>query len=187
MENKELVSASKMSQQLMGNWLLWELIFGYIYSIVFTLITSSMESFILKAIIAVIVQGIIVVVVWKLSTSASFKKKTISYNDVPEVMKKLIIFTLVICVINSIYNISNINSSIDEAINSDYELKLTESMMSRIYSEEQMEEYNKEKEKAIAETKSKTYTYIVVLEIGLTAVYLAVLPLEKKEILKYVS
>ena len=187
MENKEMVSASKMSQHLMGNWCLWGLLYGYIYSFAFAVITRFMESIVLKAIIAVVAQGIIAIIVWKLSTSSSFKKRTISYNDVPEVMKKLIIFTIVICIITGISNISSVNSSIDEAVNSDFKLKYTESMMSYLYNDEQMAEYNKQKEKAIAEAKSKAYTYLVILEIGLTAVYLAVLPLEKKEILKYVS
>lgn len=187
MENKEMVSARKMSQHLMGNWLLWGLLFGFIYSFVFALITNSMESLVLKAIIAVIAQGIIAIIVWKLSISSSFKKRTISYNDVPTVMKNLIIFTLVICILTGIYNIASVNSSMDEAINSDYKLKFSESMMSRIYSDEQMAEYNKEKEKTIAEAKNKANMYLIILEVGLTAVYLAVLPLEKKEILKYVS
>lgn len=147
MENKEMVSAGKMSQHLMGNWLLWGLLFGFIYSFVFSLITNSMESLILKAIIAVIAQGIIAIIVWKLSTSSSFKQRTISYNDVPTVMKNLIIFTLGICILTGIYNIASVNSSMDEAINSDYKLKFSESMMSRIYSDEQMAEYNKEKKK----------------------------------------
>ena len=187
MENKEIVSSGKMSQHLMGNWLLWGLLFGFIYSFVFALITNSMESLVLKAIIAIILQGIIAIVVWKLSTSSSFKKRTISFNDVPAVMKNLIIFTIVICVFTAIYNITSVNSSIDESINSNYKLKFSESMMSKIYSDEQMAEYNKEKEKVIAEAKSKANMYLVILEVGLTVVYLAVLPLEKREILKYVS
>lgn len=187
MENKQMISAGKMSQYLIGNWLLWGLLFGYIYSFAFSLITNSIESLVLKAIIAVIAQGVIAIIVWKLSTSSSFKKRTISYNDVRTVMKNLIIFTIVICILTGIYNIASVNSSIDETIKSDYKLKFTESIMSSIYSDEQMAQYNKEKEKAIAEAKSKANTYLVILEVGLIAVYLAVLPLEKKEILKYVS
>ncbi len=187
MENKELVSAGKISQHLIGKWLLWGLLFGFIYTVAFVLITNSMESLVLKAIIAVIAQGIIVIIVWKLSTSSSFKKRTISYNDVPTVMRNLIIFTIVLCVLNGINNIASINSSMDKAIESDYSIKSYENMMSRMYSDEQMDEYNKEKEKAIAEVKSKANMYMVILEVGLTAVYLAVLPLEKKEILKYVK
>lgn len=186
MEDKELVTSWKITQSLIGNWLSWGIVFGVLYSIIFSLITSKMESMVLVAIIAIIFQGIIAFIMWKLSTSSSFKKKTIVYDDVPKVMKNLIIFTIVICIFNGIYNISTVNSSIDEALQSDYKLKYTESMMSYLYNDAQMEEYQSQKEEMIKETKSKLYTYLIISEIGLTAVYLAVLPLEKKEILKYV-
>lgn len=187
MEDKELVTSGKITQSLIGNWLLWGIVFGFLYSIIFSLITSKMESMVLVAIIAIIFQGIIAFIVWKLSTSSSFKKKTIVYDDVPKVMKNLIIFTIVICIFNSIYNISTVNSSIDKALQSDYKLKYIESMMSYLYNDAQIEKYQAQKEEMIKETKSKLYTYLIILEIGLTAVYLAVLPLEKKEILKYVG
>lgn len=187
MENKEFATTKKITQELIGGWLLWGILFGIIYSIVYNLITHSMESLILKAIIAIIMQGIIAFLIWKFSTKSTFKKRTMSYNDVPTVMRNLIIFTVIICVINGIYHFSEVNDTIDKAVNSDYKLKYTESMMSYLYNDEQIEEYNKQKEDAIAEVKSQAYTYLVIIEIGLTAVYLAVLPLEKKEILKYVS
>lgn len=186
MENKELVTSGKITQALIGNWLLWGIVFGFLYNIIFSLITSKINSMIIVAIIAIIFQGIITFIMWKLSTSSSFKKKTIAYDDVPKVMKNLIIFTVAICIINGIYNASTVNSSIDEALQSDYKLKYAESMMSYYYNNAQMEEYQLQKEEMIKETKSKLYAYLITLEIGLTAVYLAVLPLEKKEILKYV-
>ena len=187
MENKERVSSGKISQLLIGYWLLWGLLLEFIYSIAFQIVTESIGSLFLKAIIAVIAQGIVAIILWKLSTSSSFKKRTISNNDVPTVMRNLIIFTIVICIVTGIYNIASVNNSIDKAIKSDYRIKMSENMMSKVYSDKQMTEYNKEKERVISEVKSKAKTYAVVLEVGLTIVYLAVLPLEKKEILKYVS
>lgn len=185
-ENKELVTSNKITQLLIGNWLLWSIVFGFIYSFVFSLVTAKIESKILVAIIAIITHGVMIFVIWKLSTSTSFKKKTIYYDDVPKVMKNLIIFTIVICLFNSIYNISTVNNSIDKTLQSNYKLKYIESMMSYLYSDAQIEEYQAQKEKTIQKTKNELYTYLVILEIGLTAVYLAILPLEKKEILKYV-
>ena len=40
--------------------------------------------------------------------------------------------------------------------------------MSYLYDDAQMEEYQVQKEETIKETKSKLYTYLVILEIGLT-------------------
>ena len=184
---KELATTKKITQGLIGNWLLWGIVFGIIYSIIYSLITRSMESMIIQAVIAIVMQGIIAFLIWKISTKTVFKNKSISYDDVPTVMKNLIIFTIVICVINGIYQFSQVNSTIDNAINSNFQLKYTESMMSHLYNDEQMAEYNKQKEDAIAKVKSQLYTYLAIIEIGLTAAYLAVLPFEKKEILKYVS
>lgn len=187
MENKEIVTSKKMTQSLIGNWLLWGIVFSILYSFIYSLIAPSIESMVTIALIAVFLQGIIAIIIWRFSTSSSFKKKTIVSNDIAPVMKNLVIFTIVICVITAIYNISTVNSTIDKAIESNYQLKISESMMSYLYNDNQMAEYQKEKEKSIKELKSKFYTYLIVLEIGLTAVYLAVLPLEKKFILKYVS
>lgn len=187
MENKKIVSAGEMSKYLIGYWLLWGLLFGFIYSIVFNLITSSIESLVLKAIIAVISQGVVAIIIWKFSTSSSFKKRTISNNDIPTVMKNLIIFTIIFCVITGIYNIARANSLLNKSINSNVQLNYIESKMSKIYSEEQIAKYKKEKEETISAAKSKVNKYLIILEVGLTVVYLAVLPLEKKEIIKYVS
>ena len=132
-------------------------------------------------------QGITIFIIWKFSTKSTFKKRTMSYNDVPTVMRNLIIFTIIVCVIDGIYNYSQVNSIIDEAVDSNFQLKYSESMMSYLYNEQQMADYNKQKEDAINKAKSQAHTYLVILEIGLTAVYLAVLPLEKKELLKYVE
>ncbi len=167
--------------------LLWGIVFGLVYSLLYAFITHSMESLVLKAIIAIVMQGITTFIIWKFSTKSTFKKRTISYNDVPTVMRNLIIFTVIVCVINGIYNYSQVNSTIDEAVNSNYKLKYTESMMSYLYDDDQMAEYNKQKKDAIAKVKNQARTYLVILEIGLTAIYLAVLPLEKREILKYVE
>ena len=188
MENKKIVTSGKITQSLIINWLLWGIVFGLLYSFVFRLVTKKIESMVLIAIISIILQGIMAFIVWKLSTSSSFKKATIIYDDVQKVMKNLIIFTIIISIINGVYNIYKVNNSIDTAIlQSNNKIKYAESMMSYLYDNTQMEVYQAQKEKMIKETKNKLYTYLIILETGLTAVYLAVLPLEKKEILKYVK
>lgn len=187
MENKELVTSKKITQSLIGWWLVWGIPLGIIYSVIYNLITNAVKSLILSAIIAIVLQGIATFLQWKFSTSSTFNKKTMSYNDVSKVMKNLIIFTIIVCIINGVYRFSQVNSTIDETVNSNLQLQYTESMMSHLYNDEQMAEYNQQKEKAIEEVKSQLYIYLAIIEIGLTVVYLAVLPLEKKEILKYVN
>ena len=188
MENKEVISAGKMSGQLMGNWLLWGMLFGFIYSLVYYFIANFVESLVLNAIIAIVLQGITAFITWKESTFSSFRKKTISSNDVSSVMKRLVVFTIVICLLTGIYNMYNVNKAIDKAINkANYQLVISESIASYLYSDKEMEEYNKQKEQGIAKARNQIYIYLIILEIGITAAYFIVLPLEKKEILKQIS
>lgn len=185
MENKEIATSGKMSLYLIGYWLLWGIPLGIIYTFLFSIISHSISSLLLQAIISIVLQGIMAIILWKLSTSSAFKKRTISSEDVSTVIKNLLIFTIAICMLTAINNISKVNSQIDNAINSNFELKLRENMMTRLYNEKQINEYNQKKEKAISDVKSQLYTYLIILEIGLTVVYLSVLPIEKKELLKY--
>ena len=183
MENKEIVTSQKIIERLIGYWLLWKIVFEIIYTIIFDLIADAVESGLFQLIIALALQGIIIFITWKLSTKIVFKKNTISYEDVPVVMKNLTIFTIIICIINCIYNFSNIDVKPDNNAYSSY----IESMLSDIYNDTQMAEYQKQKEEAIKKSEIRTYTYLAIVEICLTAIYLVVLPLEKKEILKYVD
>ena len=82
-------------------------------------------------------------------------------------------------------NFARVNKTIEYAINSDANLSLSETYMQYLYDDEEFAKYEAEKEKIISDTKTKLYTYLVVLEIGLLIVYLGVVPLQKKAILKY--
>lgn len=187
MENKEFATAKKITQELIGGWFLWGIVFGIIYSVVSNLIIAFVKSQILQAIVVIVLQGIFVITVWKLSTSMTFKKRTMSRDGVSVVMRNLIIFTVIICVVNGIYNFVKVNNTIQEVLNSNVQLNWTEKRMNYLYSEEEMADYYKQKEEIIQKTKKQSYINLTLLELGLTAVYLAVLPLEKRELLKYVS
>jgi len=190
MENKELATSKKITQELIGGWILWALVFGLIYYIIYAFIAVQVKSLISMAIITIIMDAITTYFIWKFSVKSTFKKRTMTYNDVPIVMKNLIIVTIIICTINGIfsymYNKKRINEEIDNAVNSDFEINYYENMMSYMYDDEQMDEYYKEKEDNIRQVKNSGNIYLLVTIIGSFAVNLAVLPLVKKEILKYV-
>lgn len=76
-------------------------------------------------------------------------------------------------------NVSKINSELDKIMNSS-------SFINYIYENEELSQYKEEIEKTLDETKTKLYTYLVVLEVGLLIVYLGSVPLQKKSILKHV-
>ena len=82
-------------------------------------------------------------------------------------------------------NFIRVNQTIEETINSDVNLRIAETYMQYLYDDEEIAQYQAEKEEIINENKTKLYTYLIVLEIGLLAVYLGAVPLQKKAILKY--
>lgn len=187
MENKQVSTVRTITGELIGGFILYGIVFGMLYSFIYSAITNriSENSLILTAIIAIILQGITVFCVWRCSIATTFRKRLIETNDVKILMKNLIIFTIIICLINTIINFSKINETVEETIHSDTKIMVTESYMKYFYDQEEIAQYEEEKEKVINETKKKLYTYLVILEIGLLAVYLGAVPLQKKAILKY--
>jgi len=187
LENKEVANVRTITGELIGGFILYGIPFGILYSIIYSAITNriSSDSLILTAIIAIILQGITVFCVWRCSIATTFRKRAIDINDVSKVMKNLLIFTVIMCFITVLINFSEVNEKIDKTIDS--ELFVSESFMKYMYDDDEISQYKAEKEKAIKEAKSKVYTYLAVLEIGLFAVYLGVVPLQKKSILKYVA
>ena len=184
MENKQVATVRTITGELIGGFLLYGIAFGLLYSIIYKAITNRIEtdSQILIAIITIILQGITVFLVWRCSIATTFRKRLIEINDVPKVIKNLLIFTVIICFITALMNFSKVNDKINETIDSKF--LLTETVLKYMHDDE-ISKYNEEKEKAINEAKSTVYTYLAVLEIGLLAVYLGVVPLQKKTILKY--
>lgn len=187
MENKQSATVRTITGELIGGFLIYGIVFGILYSIIYSAISNriSSDSLIPTAIIAIILQGITVFCVWRCSIATTFRKRVIDTNDVQNVMKNLMIFTVIICLITAIMNFSGVNETVEKTVNSNASVALSESYMKYFYDEEEVAQYQAEKEKIINETKTKLYTYLAVLEIGLLAVYLGVVPLQKKAILKY--
>ena len=187
MENKQVATIRTITGELIGGFILYGIVFSILYNFIYSAITNriSEDSLILTAIIAIILQGITAFFVWRCSIATTFRKRSIETNDVNKVMKNLIIFTIIICFITALANFAKVNDMVEEAVNSDVGVIMSEAYMQYLYDDEQIAQYEEEKEKAISETKTKLYTYLAVLEIGLLAVYLGVVPLQKKAILKH--
>ncbi len=185
LENKQVATVRTITGELIGGFLLYGIVFGILYSIVYSAISNriSSDSLIPTAIIAIILQGITVFCVWRCSIATTFRKRLINTNDVQNVMKNLMIFTVILCLISAIINFSKVNEKVEKTMNSN--AMLSEYYTKYLYDDEEIAQYQVEKEKVISETKTKLYTYLAVLEVGLLAVYLGIVPLQKKAILKY--
>ena len=187
LENKQVATVRTITGELIGGFILYGIVFGILYSFIYSAITNriSEDSLILTAIIAIIFQGITVFCVWRCSIATTFRKRLIETNDVKIVMKNLMIFTVIICFLTALMNFAQVNETVEDAINSNANVMMAESYMKYLYDDEEIAQYEAEKEKVINEVKGKVYTYLAVLEIGLLIVYLGVVPLQKKAILKY--
>lgn len=185
LENKQIATVRTITGELIGGFILYGIVFGILYSFIYSAITNrvSEDSLILTAIIAIILQGITVFCVWRCSIATTFRKRLIETDDVKTVTKNLMIFTVIICFLTALINFAQVNETVENEINSS--LMVSEMYMQYLYDDDEIAQYEAEKEKIISETKSKLYTYLAVLEIGLLAVYLGVVPLQKKAILKY--
>ncbi len=187
MENKQVATVRTITGELIGGFILYGIVFGILYSIIYSAITNriSEDSLLLTAIITIILQGITVFCVWRCSIVTTFRKRLVEANNVNIVMKNLMIFTVIICVINAIINFSKINDTVEETINSDANIIISETYMKYLYDEEEIAKYEAEKEKIVNETKKNLYTYLTILEIGLLVVYIGIVLLQKNAILKY--
>jgi len=184
---RKFVTTGKMTGELIGGFLIYGFLFGLLYEIIITIVSEYSESLILKCILSIVLQGITVYIVWKFSIKSAFKKMTIYNHEVSKVMKNLTIFTIIACLLVAIYNFKEVSSNFDKEINSNIGLTLNDRYASYLYDDDEMKDYKAKKEKVISDAKAKLYGYLAALEIGLLAVYLGVLPLEKKIMLKYTT
>lgn len=185
MEERKLVSAKKITQELIGNWLLWGLILQFCCTIILKVITKSIDSNLFKAIITIILQIITVFFIWKISTAKAFKGKIILEEDITNIMKSLRVFIIIICIVIAIYNFSRIDMAIDEVLKTNYQLQISENIIMQIYDEEQIQKYYEIKEQAVEEARSQMYLYMAVFQSILTVIHLVMLSFEKKELLNY--
>lgn len=104
MENKQIATVRKITGELIGGFILYGIVFGILYDILYNSIANKIsENYILLAIIAIILQGIIGFCIWRCSIATTFRNRLIEKNNVKTVMKNLIIFTVIICILTAIY------------------------------------------------------------------------------------
>ena len=144
-QNKNVLTSKDATKSLIGNWLAWYVLFNIIYYMISNFLLSSIESSLVQVIIAIVLQALMVFCTWVMSTKFTFKDKYILSDDVRIVMKSLVIFTIVVCVADGIYQFVQAENTFNKVINSSYELKIQEKRMEQIYSTEEMAKYNRQK------------------------------------------
>ena len=187
MLNRELVDSKKISKDLIGNWLLWFVILQFCFIVIYGLILKANDyNNVLLIVIALILQTIAMFFIFKISTSKTFKSKMILAKDAPVIMKNLSILVIIVFLLISIYNFSNIEKTINEIVYTDKELQLIDSFAKITYSEEDLN-YYEQKDKAIEDVKNELYIYEVIFHFSLFIIYCIMLLIAKNTIYDYVS
>lgn len=188
MLNRELVDSKKISKDLIGNWLLWFVILQFCFIVIYGLILKANDyNNVLLIVIALILQTIAMFFIFKISTSKTFKSKMILAKDAPVIMKNLSILVIIVFLLISIYNFSNIEKTINEIVYTDKELQLIDSFAKITYSEEDLKNYYEQKDKAIKDVKNELYIYEVIFHFSLFIIYCIMLLIAKNTIYDYVS
>ena len=180
MEDRKIVPSGKMTETLIGNYLLLGILFGIVSSFINGIIDKLVGSLGLMVLLSLVVHLVIVILLWRLCVATALKKITILKENVEVVIKNLIIFTIITSILLIVFNYYETKDNLNESLESTFEISIYEKYVSALYSEEQKAKYEEEKEKAIKEMKTKIYSAFVVLEIGITAINLGVLTSVKK-------
>lgn len=186
MEKKEIASTGKITAELIGGLYLYGIIIAFLYELAVYFVSQAIpsDSF-LQAIFIVIAQGICVFFAWRGSIKSTFKKRTIEISKLPQIMRNLIICTVIMWLLGTAVNFSGIDRKIREKINSDSQTQYQEYLMQYLYSEEKLNNYYQEKEKAISKEKSKIQRQVFAIQIALLGSYFVALFAQRENIANY--
>ncbi|MBQ8298574.1 MAG: hypothetical protein IJX99_01670 [Clostridia bacterium] len=134
----------------------------------------------------VILQGILVFFTWKISISITLKNKKLARDELSRLLFGMLTWTAIYCAINCFNNIETSLEAYKEYIENDFSIKLSETIMGSVYSDEYMREYQIEKQKAIQAEKEELTTYIIISSIGITVTALCATALQRKTLKKHV-
>lgn len=188
MEEKKLNEENILTaNQMVGELLLSLTIYGVIsfilYRIIYALSYSYFvenEKYVLLAFFVIGLQALMLFIIFKLGNKRAFKKGNIYKKDVSTVISN-ISFVLIVLLLIQVFTIfASVELAIDTALENDFELKYSETILSNLFDEKEMSIYQLEKEKAISEVKKQTYQYLAIVESGICIVYIYAILLEKK-------
>lgn len=187
MGEQKVETAKSLTGELLGGFILFDIIFGLVLTIIKTLIVKSIdtESMIVLGLITIIFQAILLFIIWEAALAFTFRKKSIAYGEVPFLARNMMIIAVVFSFFGAINSFININEQVEKIVNENPQVRLSEIYMNKLYSDEQIEEYKVQKQQKIQEVKHKLYLYFFGLHVILLFVYMGITALQKKQIWKY--
>lgn len=183
LKDKKILTANQMTGELLLRIALYGVIFYVIYKLAYGLCVVFYEdnkNLVPLGFIGLAFQALIVFATFKLANRQAFKKGTINKSDVGKVLKNVSFVIIVILLIQILGTFTSASSTVDEAVQNDFELKYREYLMTYTYDDDDMAIYQAKKEKAIQEVKKQLYQYLAVVEVGMIVIYGSAIFLEKK-------
>lgn len=183
---KEIGTVRKITGELIGGFIVYGLVAAIIYSLVFSTIIEKIfgNSLVGIGISAVVLNGVLAYFVWKISASTTFSKRSIAAGDIPQVMKNMLIFTVIVCLISACSQFMTFKQNVKK-IEDNY-MRVSNILSSSQFKDtEYAKQFNATQKAELKKAERPFYIYLGIMEVGITAVYIGILPLLKKEIIKY--
>ena len=185
LKQEKIYTANQMTGELLLGMVLYGVISYVIYRIVYNILITflnSEENFVLLGIIVLVLQAIMIFITFNLANKQAFKNRTIYKTDVGKVMKNISFVIIIILLTQLLGNFSNVNSTVNEVLENNSEIKYSESLFNMTHSDNEIETYKIEKDKMIQEIKSSLYQYLAIVEVGIVGIYIIAIFLEKRTI-----
>lgn len=173
----------KLTDKLLGYYLLFQTILAFFYEVIISIVPDS-TSFIYIGIIMMISKIIIELLSWYLARNSAIKGKILKETDITLLMRKMYGFAVGLCLVSILINFQNIQTKIDKVIKSNESYN---TYAKAYLSEEELEIYNNEFNKAIDEEKKEIYTNCLVIYSLLVACTVFAVRMQKKPLLKLVE
>lgn len=136
MQNKRIVSTKRMTCEIIGLFLVFFIIFSLFFSFLSDLISGS--STIFYYIIGVFKVLICAFVTWKCVIYFAFRQKTIFKEDLESLLKNLMVFVIILCLLITVNSIMSLNKEKEE-LNST--INTYNDLVENLFDSEEKEEY----------------------------------------------
>jgi hypothetical protein len=185
---KELSSMERFSKDLLKNYFLYGILFGFVYSIIVAVLMfvffADIDSEFILALAIIFLQGIAIFLVLDFATRETLKKNVIYKKDIPYITKRFVSYVIILFLISTLLNISDLSKDLSKEVENNSSLKMYDAFSSML-SEEEQSQYELQKKDAIGNYKFQVYFYYISIEIASFVTYMLVMNYEKKILLEH--
>lgn len=184
-QEKILIGSGKALISIILYFILFSILFGFIYELVYEAITLNIFSVLIKIVIYSVLLSITALGIWNISIRNVFRNKKLKPNCFKKLMVGLTVFIILVCSVHATTNYFLMNYKLDKKLNSNEEIKYTESLVEKYYSNERKTKYYEDKDKKIKEAKQEAIKYFIISEAIVSTIYIIMLPYASMRIKRY--